>query len=170
MRWKLGRADTVCSLALCCWAEMPLPSQHIWSYTTDPDCCCQWSPHVGFWARFTGDKSLCREGKGAHWDEESYLRQWQHGHLSCCWGHAYNFPPALIYSLSFWQRPVWWLFSVLANDLWHLISVCFPDFLLYHCPDSYFTCSLISEFQLFSLSPCPLDIHYVAKTLAQSLW
>ena len=42
---------------------MPLPSQHIWSYTTDPDSCCQWSPHVGFWARFTGDKSLCRWGK-----------------------------------------------------------------------------------------------------------
>ena len=89
-----------CSLLLDSVTEMSLPSQHIWSYTADPDCCCQWSPHVGFRAKFTGDKSPCREGKGALWDEESYLKQWQRGHLSCCWGHAYNLPPALICSVS----------------------------------------------------------------------
>lgn len=91
------------------------------------------------------------------------------GALSCCWGHAYNLPPALLRSLFLGMSCVMTLF-VFANDLLHLISVCFPEFLPHCCPDLYFICHLISYFWLFSLSPCPLDTHCIAHTLAQALW
>ena len=97
--------------------------------------------------------STGREISQFRWGERSEaLSVWVP--LFCC-GHAYNLPPALIYSLSFWQCPVWWLFSVFADDLLHLISVCFPDFLLLSL--SWLVFYLQSDFWVpaFLLVPLP---------------